>query len=700
MNDRDNSNVIAPALVRQAQAGNEEAFNELYQRSAAMIYRTIFSMVKDEDTAWDIHQNSYILAYRSLQKLEKPEAFLPWLRRIAVNEAVKTLKKEQPLRFTDLADEDGEEPQFAETRDSYQPEIALDRQESARLVREILEKLPQKQKLIVGMYYYEECSISEIAETLQVSQSTVKTHLRLGRMRVEAEVRRLEQEGVKLYGMPPMAFLVFLMRNLKPARLAGNGAAQAVLGDAAVHTPVVLTAKAAGTGFFHSALGKASAVILSAAVMLAGGVLAYHAMNNKLEARMGDHRPTEPIAVTEHAPASSEVPEETQTQQPTESAPDASDALFPWSECNFDESILAVVCNAPFAEDSAAPSVVWNEGSEDLVRIYPRYAGSTVSASRIDSDDNGHSTIDPPSYSTVCAAGDCIGAALERPEAGPAWVVTVQAPDGRAASWVLEYNSEFGTPHYEFLSVGDDPGDFWNSPQSACYFAEHILRQIGYCSDYDLWDENSDESNPLFSLGNVLHRSAQRASEETEDHPEAILLNDCFEGDGAAWLSSECWMEGGSYCLDAAWLSDHYMNEIDIETFVPGVGSARLPLAEKVARQAALFAKERYIGFRGKENNYLADEGEELHFDLHGVLVYNPTLSAKTVSITVNGQDAGLFTLREGDFFTWIPLDYSNQPADAPVRVETRVTETHFGTPEQAILKLWPDLTGNLSRSL
>lgn len=699
MNDRDNSNVIAPALVRQAQSGNEEAFNELYQRSAAMIYRTIFSMVKDEDTAWDIHQNSYILAYRSLQKLEKPEAFLPWLRRIAVNEAVKTLKKEQPLRFTDLADEDGEEPQFAETRDSYQPEIALDRQESARLVREILEKLPQKQKLIVGMYYYEECSISEIAETLQVSQSTVKTHLRLGRMRVEAEVRRLEQEGVKLYGMPPMAFLVFLMHNLKPARLAGNGAAQAVLGDAAVHAPVVLTAKAAGTGFFHSALGKATAVILSAAVMLAGGVLAYHALNDKLEARMGDHRPTEPIAVMEHAPASSEVPEETQTQQPTESAPDASEAPFSWSACDFDESILAAICNAPFAEDSAAPTVVWNEGTEDLVRIYPRYAGSTVSASRIDPNANIYSPIDPPSYSTVCAAGDCIGAALERPEDRPAWVVTVQAPDGREASWVLQYNSEYGTPHCEFLRWGDDPEYHWDGPRATCYFAEHILRQIGYCSDFELWDENFDESNPLFSLGNALHGSAQRAGEETEDHPEALLHND--EGDGCAWLSTEGRMEGDSYCLDAAWLSDHYLNEIDRETFVPGVGSPRLPLAERVARQAALFAEERYVGFRdGKGDDLLADEGEELHFDLHGVLVYNPTLSAKTVSITVNGQDAGQFALREGDFFTWIPLDYSNQPADKPVRVEARVTETHFGTPEQAILKLWPDLTGNLSRAL
>ncbi|MBO4211640.1 MAG: hypothetical protein J5878_03190, partial [Oscillospiraceae bacterium] len=91
---------ISPKLIRQAQAGDQEAFAELYRQSGPTVYRTIYSMVQDEDAAWDIHQNAFLLAWQGLAKLEKPEAFLPWLRRIAVREAIKELNKDQPLCFT------------------------------------------------------------------------------------------------------------------------------------------------------------------------------------------------------------------------------------------------------------------------------------------------------------------------------------------------------------------------------------------------------------------------------------------------------------------------------------------------------------------------------------------------------------------------------------------------------------------------
>ena len=87
---------IPRELVLRAQAGDAEAFTALYQRTAKAIYRTVYSMVKDEAAVWDVHQNTYIQTYRNLSRLENPEAFLPWLRRIAVNEAVRELKKTGP----------------------------------------------------------------------------------------------------------------------------------------------------------------------------------------------------------------------------------------------------------------------------------------------------------------------------------------------------------------------------------------------------------------------------------------------------------------------------------------------------------------------------------------------------------------------------------------------------------------------------
>ena len=285
---------ISPKLIRQAQAGDQEAFAELYRQSGPTVYRTIYSMVQDEDAAWDIHQNAFLLAWQGLAKLEKPEAFLPWLRRIAVREAIKELNKDQPLCFTDLANAEEEEPQFEETRDGYQPELQIDKQEAARLVREILDQMPQKQKLIVGMYYYEQYSIKEIAETLNITQGTVKTQLHLGRKRVEAEVRRLEKQGVKLYGLSPMAFLGGLLKRMPlPARepayalaktLTKAGAAAGAKTVASAAAPVVLHAT---KPFFSTVIGKVVLGVVAAGVV-AGGAAGYRWAKNNLFTKTGN----------------------------------------------------------------------------------------------------------------------------------------------------------------------------------------------------------------------------------------------------------------------------------------------------------------------------------------------------------------------------------------------------------------------------
>ncbi len=668
---------IAPELVRRAQAGDEAAFNQLYEQTGTAIYRTIFSMVQDEDTAWDVHQNSYILAWRGLNKLENPSAFLPWLRRIAVNEAVKELTKEDSLTFSELTSDEDEEPQFAETRSGYQPEIELDKKEAARLVREILEKMPKKQKLIVGMYYYEGYSIKEIAEALNVTQGTVKTQLHLGRKRVEAEVRRLEGEGVKLYGMAPMAFLLFLLRNQDPGKLIGKRAAQAILTKAAATEPVVLTAKAVGSGFFHTALGKLTAVALSAAVV-AGGVLGYQALKNRHQRTMGDYRPTETVASTE-------APAETQTQ--TEPQSIASSA-FSWSACAFEESVLAVICNEADAEGDFTPTVIWNEGTQDRLLICPRYEGSTVSASRITYSEETGYALEAPAYSTVCGPDACIGAAFERPEQNPAWLITVSTPDGKEGSWILGRN-EYGTPGWEFVTAENSTyqptGSIYASERAAGATAIKLLKASGY-SSVDLiryYDDGDNIDSLLRSVGKSILPSVARVTDHFGPDPFDWLFDELDfspdpDTDEPTWMICVQQLRNGVWALDTARVHAMYLDE-----------AWNKDLAEKVAIQAERFAEKRMLGYAGQ----MAETGEDLHFDLHGLLVYNSTLSAKTVSITVNGEDAGEFSLTEGDFFTWIPLEYADLPGDRPVHVELRVVDTYFGTAEQSVLGLIPDLT-------
>ena len=88
--------IIPPALVAEARGGDQAAFAELYERTNAALYRSIRSMVRDEDLAWDILQDGYLRAYQGLDKLETDGAFLPWLRRIAVNETARQMAKRLP----------------------------------------------------------------------------------------------------------------------------------------------------------------------------------------------------------------------------------------------------------------------------------------------------------------------------------------------------------------------------------------------------------------------------------------------------------------------------------------------------------------------------------------------------------------------------------------------------------------------------
>ena len=184
---------VPPALVDAARGGDQGAFTELYERTSPMLYRTLCSMVSDEDLVWDILQDSYIRAFRSLDALERSEAFLPWLRRIAVNVASTRLARRPALTFTDLGGEDGREPELPDPNPENQPELALERRETVRVVRSLLGSLSEEQQRVLGMYYYEDMSVREIGETLRIAPGTVKTLLHRGRKRIEAGFLALER---------------------------------------------------------------------------------------------------------------------------------------------------------------------------------------------------------------------------------------------------------------------------------------------------------------------------------------------------------------------------------------------------------------------------------------------------------------------------------------------------------------------------
>lgn len=289
-----------PAWVAAARAGDQSAVTRLYNATYQNVYLTIRSMFKgDRDTVLDLLQDTYLKAFGSLDQLQQPEQFNAWVKSIARSKTLDHLRKTRVVLFSELAGEDGDVPEslFEDRNIQNLPERAMDQQETARLIRSILDALPEGQRAVIGMYYVQGMKIREIAQALNRSEGTIKVQLRNGRKSIENRVNALElKEGIKLHSMAPMAFLLALLRSaegwkVQPdagilSHLLEHGLGQAAAsqagtavasgtaktgGAAAAKSAGAAGAKCAGATAVKGAVGAASK---GAAVKIIAGVLA------------------------------------------------------------------------------------------------------------------------------------------------------------------------------------------------------------------------------------------------------------------------------------------------------------------------------------------------------------------------------------------------------------------------------------------
>lgn len=280
-------------LVGRARRGDTDAVSALYERTYSKVYYTVKSMIKNEDDVLDVLQDAYLKAFTHLKSFEGGEKFLPWVKQIAANTARDRLRRKTPALFGELTADETQTPaeeRIPDERPAFLPEASLDAAETQRLIREILDSLPDDQRAVVGMYYYEELSVREIAEALGVSESAVKSRLLYARRKIEARVRDLEKKGTKLYGAAPLPFLLFLLRSqqanaarpdptlLQRVLEASQAAAQTGAGSASAAGASQAAGAAAGAGAAGTAAaglaGWKLALALIAMAVAGGGIVA------------------------------------------------------------------------------------------------------------------------------------------------------------------------------------------------------------------------------------------------------------------------------------------------------------------------------------------------------------------------------------------------------------------------------------------
>ena len=205
--------------IQKFTAGNQESFEKIYELSKRYIYKIINDIVNNYDTTEDIMQETYLRIYNKINTLQDIRSFYTWAGRIATNLTLDYIRKNRNEVLLD-ADKDSEDDSIefifdkaAQDNEEFIPENIIMDKEKQRLISEILDSLSVAQKLSVQYFYYEEMSVSEIAQTMNCSEGTVKSRLNYARKAIKKEVLNLEEKkGTKLYSLGGLSLLLLLFR--------------------------------------------------------------------------------------------------------------------------------------------------------------------------------------------------------------------------------------------------------------------------------------------------------------------------------------------------------------------------------------------------------------------------------------------------------------------------------------------------------
>src|SRR6187431_1751408 len=195
----DNSSVSDEKLVRAAQQGDMQAFEELVARYRDKIYARAFSMMRSEEDAIDLSQEAWIKAWQRLKQFQGDSSFGTWMTRVVINLCLDQLRKQKRHRVESLEamneESGGVERQMPVV--TVNPTEGLERQELRARIDKALGQLSQEHRTVLVLHEFEEMEYKEIARVMECSIGTVMSRLFYARRKLAALLVNLDKEGVR-----------------------------------------------------------------------------------------------------------------------------------------------------------------------------------------------------------------------------------------------------------------------------------------------------------------------------------------------------------------------------------------------------------------------------------------------------------------------------------------------------------------------
>jgi RNA polymerase sigma-70 factor, ECF subfamily len=182
------STVADEEIVRRVQRGDIESFGVLVERYEAKLRRYARKFLIGKDDTDDVVQDVFLHTYENIQSVDTSRKFSSWIYRIAHNTFVNALRKRENSRRVYL--------DFDTILPSLRAEETTDdvilRREGKELVEKTLEKLSEKYREVLVLYYIEELSYEEIADVLGIPIATIGVRLRRGKESARTIIKHID----------------------------------------------------------------------------------------------------------------------------------------------------------------------------------------------------------------------------------------------------------------------------------------------------------------------------------------------------------------------------------------------------------------------------------------------------------------------------------------------------------------------------
>ncbi len=181
------------ALVARAQAGDTQAFNELVTRYRTRAYAMIYNMVRNEQDAWDLAQDGFLKAWKSIGRFRGQSSFFTWLYRILMNVTIDWVRKRQIEGGTEFDDTQAlqsvEPGALTAPRPELEPAARLSDKEIRERIDAGIQRLSPEHRTAIVLREIEGLEYQEIAEVMDCSIGTVMSRLFYARKKLQTMLK-------------------------------------------------------------------------------------------------------------------------------------------------------------------------------------------------------------------------------------------------------------------------------------------------------------------------------------------------------------------------------------------------------------------------------------------------------------------------------------------------------------------------------